>query len=330
MRRRLRRRRDEGADMAFSKLTALATAAFAMIAGAAAQDVQPSGLRADPFSALIGKRKPASERAGAGGGVDRFVVATDNRVFLFQTDKREGRLKFLCGDNDPRIDCVIDKNNPAEEIHLLYPARISRGDVAWRNDEGETLVRVAAYGGVTVYWPGEARGQAASKSFGEDPSLDLAVVDMATARARAQSATAIISAKVGAPILFEIAPPQPVTVAALSAQPPAAEAERAESRYAPLAEESMSQARADAPSPADERVLADAIVRAAKGVAAVADDPTGARVISMRLDRVVFRIERPPGLRFVSKSLIVGYDPGLGVEGRPSSARIARYLEESL
>jgi len=322
-------------------------AAFAMAASlaagystsAAAQSVEPNGLRADPFSALVGKRKPAADRARASGAVERFIVATDNRVFLFQTDKRAGRLKFICGDNDPRIDCAIDRDNPAEEIHILNPTRISRGDVAWRNDEGETLVRVAAYGGVTVYWPGELRGQAASKSFGEDPALVLPGADLNAARARAQRATAIISAKVGAPILFEISP-SPIVVAALPEATAAPAADFAAPIRALSAEAELADQSGDIGASANETrqreefgdasVLADAIVRAAKGVSAVADDPTGARVISTRLERVVFRIERPPGLRFDGKALIIGYDPDLDVEGRPSSARIVRFLEESL
>jgi len=326
--------------LAFRLITALAAAAFAVTATAAAQDVAPSSLRADPFSALVGKRKPAAERARSIGAVERFVVATDDRVFLFQSDEREGRLKFLCSDNDPHIDCAIDATSPAEEIHLLEATRVSRGDVAWRNAEGQTLVRVAAYGGVTVYWPGEARGQAASKSFGEDPPLVLDPAGIETARLRAQRATAMISAKVGAPIVFEIAAPKALAFAAESARSAdalsdetrtapvmaASESAAAPVRAAPVAGRASMAARADA----NEAVLADAIVRAAKGIDAVADDPTGARVIATRLDRVIFRIERPPGLLFQRKSLIVGYDPGLGVAGRPSSARIARFLEESL
>ena len=122
-----------------------------------------------------------------------------------------------------------------------------------------------------------------------------------------------------------------MAVAALSAQADAAGAVAsiaATARAARLGE--AEPAGEPAQSITDASVLADAIVRAAKGVGAVADDPTGARVISARLDRVIFRIEKPPGLRFAGKALVVGYDPERDVEGRPSSARIARFLEESL
>jgi hypothetical protein len=279
--------------MALKRVMALLAAAASLLAAAHAQSVAPSSLRADPFAALVGKRKPAEERAAASASVERYVIATDDRVFLFSSGGGEGRLKFLCGDADRRLSCVIDAVNPAEEIHQLTAARVSRGDVIWRNREGQTLLRVAAYGGVTVFWPGDARGHAASKSFGEDPPLILEFATIETARARAQAATALISAKVGAPIVFDIGDPGPDG--------------------------------ADGAS-----VLADAVVRAADGVAAVAEDPTGARVISARIRQIRFRPMAGPSLGIDSNELTVGYNPSADIGGRPSAARVARFLEESL
>lgn len=258
-----------------------------------AQLAEPAPLRADPFSALVGKRKPAAERDAASGAVERFVIASDDRVFLFQSDDRVGRLKFLCGEGDKRIDCLIDREAPAEEIHLLTASRVSRGDVVWNDQRGRTLMRVAAYGGVTVFWPGDARGLAASKSYGEDPPLTLDFATVETARQRAQAATALISARVGAPIVFEIGEPAP-----------------------------------DAGGGAS--VLADAVVRAAGGMGRVAEDPTGARVMAARIRRVEFRRAADPALAMQKGVLSVGYNPALDVGGRPSSAAVARFLEESL
>jgi hypothetical protein len=272
---------------------ALAIAAIAAPSGAGAQTVSPSSQRADPFSALVGKRQPREERAAAIAAVERYVVATDDRVFLFQSDNRQGRLKFLCKDGDQRIDCLIDDVSPAEEIHVLSAARISRGDTAWRDDDGETLLRVAAYGGVTIFWPGEERGHAAAKSFGEDPPLTLDPAPLETAIRRAQRATALISARIGAPIVFDTGAPAP-----------------------------------DADGGAT--VLADAVVRAAKGIAKVAEDPTGAKVLAARLQRVEFRAGADPSLEMQKGVMLVGYNPGADVHGRPSSARIAKFLEESL
>jgi hypothetical protein len=249
---------------------------------------------ADPFSALVGKRRDSAERAAAASAVERYVFATDDRVFLFQSGQREGRLRFLCGDHDRRIDCLIDSSTPAEEIYLLTPTRAPRGDVVWRDSRGEVLLRVAAYGGATVFWPGDPRGHAAAKSFGEDPPLVLDSVTIDGARARAQRATALLSAKAATPIVFEIG------------------------------------ANPMADSNGGASVLADAIARAAKGLEIVAADETGARVVGAKIGRVQFRSATAAGVRLEGDALIIEYNPFLDVAGRPSSSVIARFLEDSL
>jgi hypothetical protein len=264
-----------------------------LLGAAAAQDARPSSFSADPFSALVGKRQPEAVRSVLAEGVERFVIATDDRVFLFQGGAREGRLKFLCGDGDTRMDCVIDEATPAEEIHLLTPTRAPRGDTVWRDRSGEALLRIAAYGGATVFWPGDPRGHAASKSFGDDPPLTLDFASVEAARLRAQRATALISAQVGAPILFEIG--------------------------APALDQSGGAS-----------VLADAIARAAKGVGRVANDPTGARIIGARVRRVEFTAGTPPSVTFSGGVISVRYDPTRDAAGRPSSSEIAGLLEDSL
>lgn len=269
-------------------------AAVAAIGGAAAaQDVRPAAFSADPFSALVGKRQPDAARVLESETVERFVVATDNRVFLFQGGAREARLKFLCGDGDTRMDCVIDETTPAEEIHLLTPTRAPRGDTVWRDKSGEALLRIAAYGGATVFWPGDPRGHAASKSFGEDPALTLDFATLETARARASRATALVSAQVGKPIQFEVGDPGPDDAGGAS-------------------------------------VLADAVARAAKGIGRVANDPTGARIIGARVRRVEFVVGRPPAVSFGDGVLSVRYDPAADAAGRPSSSEIAGLLEDAL
>lgn len=270
----------------------LAAFAAMLVAAPALAQSEPGSLRSDPFSALVGKRQPAAERAEKAAPVERYVIASDDRVFLFQQGEDRGKLKFLCGDKDARIECRIDTASPAEEILTLTPARASRGDVLWTDRRGRTVLRVAAYGGVTVFWPGEARGSAAAKSFGEDPPLTLDFATMATARRRAQAATAIISARVGAPIMFEVG-------------------------------------QEDADAGTGAAVLADAVVRAASGMGEVAEDPTGARIIAARIRRVEFRVGEPR-VGMQKGALTIDYDPLRDVAGRPSSALVAKFLEDSL
>lgn len=245
---------------------------------------------ADPFSALVGRRERVEERLQA-AQVDRYLIATDDRVFLFQPSAREGRLKFLCGERDPRIDCRIDVEAPAEEIYRVAPTRAPRGDVVWRDSAGTALLRISAYGGATVLWPGDASDHAAARSYGEDPALTLDPATDETAERRARRATAIVSAMTGAPINFEIIEQGPF---------------------------------------ADAAVLADAIARAAKAVASVGDDAVGARVVAQRIRDVVFLAGPAPDVRLEGARLIVTYAPGADIDGRLPSSAIERYLESTL
>ena len=266
---------------------------LAAVGAAQAQSPRPSSFSADPFSALVGKRSAEAARLDDAAQVERFVIATDDRVFLFQGGERDGRLRFLCGAGDTRMDCVIDETTPAEEIHLVTPTRAPRGDTVWRDKSGEALLRVSPYGGATVFWPGDPRGHAASKSFGEDPPLRLHFATLGVAEARAKRATALISAQVGKPILFDVGDP-------------------------------------GTDETGEASVLADAVARAAKGLGRVAGDPTGARIIGARVRRVEFIVGRPPAVGLGEGVLTVRYDPAADAAGRPSSSEIARYLEEAL
>lgn len=255
---------------------------------------QLSGSSSNPFSALVGKRRERRDRRRAGGGeVERYVLASDDRVFLFENGVDEVRVTFLCGDGDQRLDCRLDDNGPAPEIYLLRPTRGPRGDVIYKNIEGETLLRIASYGGATVFWPGERRGFAASKSFGDDMALRLPQADVAAAARRAQAATAVISAVAGAPIVFDIGAAPSVEIT-------------------------------------DATVLADAVMRTANGVKTVADDPTGARIIASRIQKVTFLRDETPGVGFNGTVLEIRYVPNSDIAGRPSTAAITRFLEETL
>ncbi len=258
-------------------------------------DVAPSVLAqsSDPFSALVGKKRQRPSAHTKNITIERYVLASDDRALLFEDRSNEARVKFLCGPDDPRFDCTIDPEDPAAEIYQIKPTRGPRGDLIYKNAEGDTMMRIASYGGATVFWPGEGRGLAASKSFGDDASLRLGFVEYATAVRRAQAATAYVSAAIGAPIIFD-------TGAA-----PVGEHENA-------------------------AVLGDAIIRAANGIKDVADDPTGARIIANRIRRVSFALSNAPGIGLESGVLKISYVPGQDIDGRPSSAAVAHYLEETL
>ncbi len=247
----------------------------------------------DPFSALVGKRTKRRADRAARSKIERYVLAADNRSFLFETHANEARIKFLCGVEDARIECTIDSHGPAEEIYRLTPNRGPRGDIIYKNYQDQTLLRIASYGGATVFWPGDREGSAASKSFGDADDLTLIVANYETAMRRAHSATALISAATGAPIVFHIGPP------------PAGEEQNA-------------------------TVLADAVVMAAKALNGVAADPTGARIIANRISHVRFAPAEQPGLTLEDQTWTIDYFPAGDIEARPSSAALRRFLEESL
>jgi len=247
----------------------------------------------NPFSALVGKKRKRDPDRASRSKIERYVLAADDRTFLFEDFSSLARVKFLCAPADTRIECVIDPDGPAEEIYVLTANRGPRGDIIYKTHEGDAMLRIASYGGATVFWPGDRVGSAASKSYGEAQSLHLAFTQTRQARQRAQSATGLLSALIGAPVVFDIG------------SVPSADTYNA-------------------------AVLADAVVAAAKGLGNVAADPTGARIIASRIKRVRFTPSDGAGLALDGKVIEVFYNEHLDIEGRPSSAAMARFLEESL
>ncbi|MEX0644360.1 MAG: DUF4908 domain-containing protein [Parvularculaceae bacterium] len=330
------------------RLAAAALALAFLDVGAAAVEpgeqarVASQEAAADPFSALVGKRRDRASREAKASKIERFVVSSDGRVFLFSNKGGEGRIKFLCRDNDPRLDCKIDPEGPAEEIVAISGAKGPRGDMIFKNDEGDLILRVGSYGGATVFWPGDRLGQAASKSYGDDDTLELQPAGRGAAIRRAQSAAAHLSAITGEAILFDIGPrpPRPAVIARSAEIAPAADslsisfARSAVEPAAPLpsmreADEEAYSAPAEA-TRADSAVLADAVARVAAGMMEVADDPTGARYLGARIKSVKFIEGRPPSLAVEGSALKVVYDPLGDIAGRPSSSAVAKFLEESL
>lgn len=325
----------ESRKLGGSRALLVAAAALALFGAAPAhaqQDLRLAAAEADPFSALVGKR----QRADKIRNVERYAVAADERAFVVDVRPAEARIKFLCHEGDPRLDCAIDPDGPAEEIFVLTTTRGPRGDVIFKTRDNATLLKVTAYGGATVFWPGEKLGQAAAKSYGDDAPLDLTPASRGVAHRRAQSAAAHLSALTGSPILFDIGPreTQIAAKAAFQASAPSAAQGFA---AAPAARSSYAAEMSDSASPSDQSgmrsdatVLSDAIARVAGGMHKVANDPTGARVMGARIKVVRFIRGAAPELELQSTTFEVIYNPQGGLAGRPSSAAVARFLEESL
>jgi hypothetical protein len=283
-----------------------ALAVFAAPLRAADDAAAPAAVvaAADPFSALVGGK---SAGANSRRGVQRFAIASDGRMFLVEGKVGRARLKYLCAEGDTRLDCALDPEAYAEEIFPATGARGPRGDIIYKSENGDVLLRIMSYGGATVFWPGKVNGEAASKSYGDDSVLDLPHATLGDATRRASLASAKLAQLIGRPIEFGTGP-------------------------AFTAATQVSMASAPATGSPDASVLADAIVRVAAGMAAVALDQTGAKVLGQRIDRVAF-VEAPgrtPGLSLKGKTLTVAYDPAADVAGRPSSRAVREFLENSL
>ncbi|GAB4519734.1 MAG: hypothetical protein Kow00133_05630 [Amphiplicatus sp.] len=272
----------------------------------------------NPFSTLVGKRRERAVRDEE-PAVERFVTANGERAFLLRRGDREARIRFLCAPDDRRLDCRLDPESRAEEIYALTVTRGPRGDLLFKDAEGETLLRITVHGGASVLWPGETQRRGAYRSFSEETErLELAPADRAAASRRAARAAAWLSARLGEDIRFVI--------------PDGNDGPREPAETLALAPQSFAGTQgADAfAAGEDASVLADAIVRAAVGMSRVASDATGARILGARLKAVRFTPAETPALALDGDTLIVAYDPSRGVEGRPSSNAVARFLEESL
>lgn len=339
---------------------AAAVAAIPARADAAAAQIQSND---NPFSSLVGKRRERAARDAA--GLERYVTTTGEREFLLETDGENARIKFLCGEGDPRLDCRIDPEGAAEEIFLLTATRASRGELLFRDSEGETVLRIAPHGGATVSWPGELMERGASKSYTDETGpLALARAYRSAAHRRAQGAAAHLSALTGSPIVFDVGVPADLLAAAVAA-PAEARAHQSFAAAAPaavsdrlspdsfaesesLAEKSLAENGADEPGADDSAadasgigsgapvrrrdatVLADAVARVAGGMHRVASDPTGARVIGARIAVVRFVESQEARLSLEGDVLTVFYNPRGGLAGRPSSTAVANYLEDAL
>lgn len=304
-----------GALAAFLAAASGGPSAAPLTPGLAAQMIQVDD---NPFSTLVGKRRERPVRHEE-PAVERYVTANGERAFLLRRDDREARIRFLCAPDDRRLDCRLDPENRAEEIYPLTVTRGPRGDLLFKDIDGETVLRITVHGGASVLWPGETQRRGAYRSFSEEmESLELAPADHAAASRRAARAAAWLSARLGEDIRFMI--------------PEGNDDPRAPAETAALAPQSFGGTQ-DADLFAageDASVLADAIVRTAAGMSRVASDATGARILGARLKAVRFTPAEAPALALDGDTLIVAYDPARGVEGRPSSSAVARFLEESL
>ena len=314
-----------------------------LVTPAAGEEPRPAAsthfAAADPFSSLVDAKRVRSPQ-NAGVSVQRFVTAADNRVFLLESDRARPRVKFLCGAGETRLICQFGDDYAAEEIVPLTPTRGPRGDTIYRDPRQRVVLRLTPYGNATVYWPGTSRGAAATKMYIADAPLRLFPYTHDVAREWARTATALLSARLSSPIIFDIDAP-------VSRRPNLARARQSfkamrdisgdgassNSSSNSSASYSKNSARRALPAPVlptpvlPVPVLADAIARTAEGIDLAAAEGARAAKISATLNRVRFIEGETPGVWIDGPILTVRYSPKRGIAGRPGSVDIANFLE---
>ena len=236
-------------------------AAAALVCVAAPALAQPLSLRDQLFGA------PPDERAFQVPDVARFQTEAGEPFVL---DRSPGRQVFMRFEADP-------------EIWALDPTPGPRGDMIYKNDMGEPMLRATRLGGLTLFTPDKPGGTAAAFA---GPAQFLRPPPIASLAGLLQSfsqATAHASRAVGRPIFFEAAPF------------PAA--------YMGL--------------------FADTATVAAEAFSEVAARGEQARKALERFSEVQIGVARDPSAKISGKTVRIGVDPERGLGGRPSSHRIA-------
>lgn len=227
----------------------------------------------EPFSlhdALFGRQSHGQPAEFATPSVARYE-ADAGRGFVFdRADNGEALLKF---DGDP-------------EIWALKPTAASRGDIIYKNDLGEPVVRVTRLGGVTLFTPTRPEGSAAA-------------------------------------FLGQAVAPKPVTVLGPQAlQFLALQASARASRAA----QHLIEFDAPEITPVTEGAFADAFIITSQafirvGQRAKAGDKVLARIVAVR-----FVTGHGPSAAVQGPTVQITVAPELGVAGRPSSERIAQVI----
>lgn len=282
----------------------------------------------NPFNALVGRPRVRNKNRKLDERVKLYVLSDSDKSFLFHDNGNEVRIQFQCGEGDPRFECKLDENNIVSEIINLQTTRAPRGDVIYKDELDNTVLRIASYGGATIWWPGETEAQAASRSFSDLKEISFSVADGRMALRRANRATALLSAKTGEPIEF-ITPLDGQFVAEeITPATSDLEDEAVDQSFASTL--SVEEIFSQTPELRETTLLADTILVVSKGMAAVSSDPTGARIMGKRLQKVSFVSADSPTLKLENGHFEVGFNAALGLKGRPTSAQIRRFLEENL
>ncbi|MDE3116641.1 MAG: DUF4908 domain-containing protein [Pseudomonadota bacterium] len=209
----------------------------------------------------LGAARPGTYQAG------------DHLTFMLDRDGDHYLLRFA--------------DNP--EIFVLYADRAALGGRVLKYDTNETVIRVAGWGGITLYTDKAPNGLPATRIGDSTPPVQPAISLDATMQAASDEAEHLA--------------------------------------YADHLNVSFSTNWNSLADDAHLRALCfDTIQNTGRGLERFAATPAGAYALSSRVTAVLIQTSGRPTLELKNGQLIVTYDPRQGYAGRASSRAIARAL----
>lgn len=169
-----------------------------------------------------------------------------------------------------------------DETWVLRPSAAPRGDVIYRNDAGEQVLRVTPNGGMTVYTPRAPGGSPASFSGAGRSLTPPTLGPMLLFRLMAQRSH-MVSQVVGRLVEVNLEGDQ------------------------------------------SEALCVDALIVTTEAVIRIARSPTARQYVADLRSISIVEGERA-GVTYARGRLVVTVDPGEGMAGRPSSARVIRAI----
>ncbi len=199
--------------------------------------------------------------------------------------------RYMVGDSagfilDRSSPTVLIKFDDSSEVWALEPQTVSRGDVIYRNDAGEAVLRATRLGGLTLFTP-KLPGGAAAALAGQAGS---------------------------------IRPPLVIPPNALFQR-----LKQASARASRAAQHLISFETVDDATPDTSVLIADAAYVTAEAFERIAHDGED-RSLLARIGRVLLAEGHKPNAALSGSSLVITYAPGKGVAGRPSSERIVKII----
>lgn len=169
-----------------------------------------------------------------------------------------------------------------DETWVLRPSAAPRGDVIYRNDAGEQVLRVTPNGGITVYTPRAPGGSPASFSGAGQSLTPPTLGPMLLFRLMAQRSH-MVSQVVGRLVEVNLEGDQ------------------------------------------SEALCVDALIVTTEAVIRIARSPTARQYVADLRSISIVEGDRA-GVTYSRGRLVVTVDPGEGMAGRPSSARVIRAI----